>query len=201
MLITCQCGTNCWTNNCPASCPGGCPEGCPEGCPRTLPRFMLQTPPPARILPSEWFPSGFERVPSGFQVVSERFPSSFGVFQTCPKSCPGVCPGFLGPQSCPEGCPRVCPGVCHGLLGPQSCPEGWFVPGFSGPQSCPECCPEICSGSCPRRFCALKAVRRVPGVCPGVVRGFKPVWTQNVKTGVYAEPPLSKHAGSVAGVR
>ena len=41
--------------------------------------FAEKPPPPARILPSEWFPSGFERVPSGFRVVSEWFPSGFRV--------------------------------------------------------------------------------------------------------------------------
>ena len=117
-----------------------------------------------------------ERFPSGLQVVSEWFPSGFGVFQTCPKTCPEVCPGFLGPQICPEGFPEVCPGVCPWLLGPQSCPEG---------------CPGVCPGSCPADF-VLKAVRRVVrGVCPGGCPGFTPAWTQNVKTGVYAEPPLS----------
>ena len=49
------------------------------------------------------------------------------------------------------------------------------------------------SGELSRRFCALKAVWRVVrGFVRGVVRGFKPVWTQNVKTCVYAEPPVSK---------
>ena len=49
------------------------------------------------------------------------------------------------------------------------------------------------SGELSRRFCALKAVRRVVrGFVRGVVLGFKLVWTQNVKTGVCAEPPLSR---------
>ena len=48
---------------------------------------MLQTPPPARILPSE-------------------FPSGFGVFQTCSRA--------LGPQSCLEG-PGIVRGVVRGL--------------------------------------------------------------------------------------
>ena len=131
-------------------------------------------------------------------MVSEWFPSGFQVVLACSKPVRrlvrGVCPGFLGPQSCPEACPGVCPGVCPGLLGPQSCPEGCsgvcpgVCPGFLCPQSCPEGCPGA------RRFCALKAVRRVvPGFVRGFVRGFEPVWTQNVKTGVYAEPPLSNY--------
>ena len=67
--------------DCLASCPGACLGGCPEGCPRTLPRFMPQTPPSRgnaslRVI-REWFPSGFERVPSGFRVVCEQFQSGF----------------------------------------------------------------------------------------------------------------------------
>ena len=90
-------------------CPEGCPEGCSEGCPRTWPRFMLQTPPPARILFSEWFPSGFER----FRVVSEWFPSGFRVFwrvANLSEDLSGVS-GFLGRQSCP----KVVRGFVRGL--------------------------------------------------------------------------------------
>ena len=122
---------------------------------------MLQTPPPARILPSEWFPSGFERVPSGFRVVSERFPSGSGVFQTCPKT-------------------RVLePSKLSGSLSPAFRPSKLFG-GLSG---------GVCPGSCPADFVPSK----LSGGLSGVVWGFKPVWTQNVKTSVYAEPPLSRY--------
>ena len=74
----------------------------------------------------------------------------------------------------------VCPGVCPGLLGPQSCPRVVRV--------CPRAVPPI--------LC-LKAVRRVVrGFVRGGCPGFKPVRTQNVKPGVYAEPPLSKHSST-----
>ena len=107
-----------------------------------MPRFMLQTPPPARILPSEWFPSGFRAVSEWFRVVFWRVPN-------------------LSEDLSGGGLSRA--------FGPSKL-SGGLSGGLSGELS--------------RRFCALRFVR-------GVVRGFKPVWTQNMKTGVYAEPPLS----------
>ena len=79
-------------------------------------------------------------------MVSEWFPSVFGVFQTCPKTCPGVCPSFFGPQSCPEGC-RGLPANLSQAFGPSK--------------------------------------------LSGVVGGVSGELSQNMKTGVYAEPPVS----------
>ena len=122
---------------------------------------------------SEWFPSGFRVVSEcGFGVrrlVRGFFPS-FWALKAVRRVVRGFIPGFWAPRSCPEG-------LSEGLwlLGPQRFVRGFvrgFVPGF----------------------CALKAVRRVVrGFVRGVVRGFKPVWTQNMKIGVYAEPPLSRY--------
>ena len=65
-----------------------------------------------------------------------------------------------------------------GGLSPEGCPGVWGVRAFG---------PSKLSGGL-----SLKAVQRVVrGFVRGVVRGFKPVWTQHVQAGVYAEPPLS----------
>ena len=130
---------------------------------------------------SEWFPSGF-------RVVSEWFPSGFGVFR-----------GFVPVFWALKAVRRLVRGFVRG-----------FVPGFWALKAVRRVVRGFVRGFVPG-FCALKAVQRVvrefvrgvvppilrpqscpegcPGVCPGGCPGF---WTQNVKTGVYAEPPLSK---------
>ena len=157
-----KCGTNCWTNNCPASCPGGCPEGCPEGCPRSC--QDLRCKPPSRD-------NTFLRVVSGFERVPRGFPSGFqAVSEWFPCGFRVVSELFPSGFGVFQTCPKTCPGVC---------------PGFLGPQNCPEHCPGVCPGVC---FCPLKAVRRIGRGCPA----DSALWTRNVKTVVYAEPPLSK---------
>ena len=92
---------------------------------------------------------------SGFRVVSEWF-----------WRVPNL------PQSCPEGCPGVCLGVCPGLLGPRRVVWG-FVRGLSRAFGPSKLCGGLSGGlsGLSRRFCALKAVRRVVGGLSGGLSG------------------------------
>ena len=102
-------------------------------------------------------------------MVSERFPSGFRVVSEWFWRVPNLFEDLSGGLSRVFGTSKLSGGLSGGL-----------------------------SGELSRRFCALKAVRRVVrGFVRGVVRGFKPVWTQNMKTGAYAEPPLSIYYSSL----
>ena len=98
---------------------------------------------------SEWFPSGFRVVsewfPSGFRVVSEWF----WRVPNLSEDLSGGLSRVLGPSKLSGRLSGVCPGGCRGFAGrafePSKLVEG--CPGLFGELS--------------RRFCALKAVRRV----------------------------------------
>ena len=90
-------------------------------------------------------------------MVSERFPSGFGVFQTCPKTCPGLSRVFE-PSSCPEG----------------------FVPGFWALKAVRRVVRGFVWGSCPADFVPSKLSGGLFGGLSGGLSGVLSPFGPNI---------------------